>query len=118
MTAVSSAVSGIIHVLRTGIPWRAAPKEYGPGRTLCNHFRRWAEKGIWEQMFASLADEGGPERVAFDSTTMRAHRSASGGKGAAQQQCIGRSRGRPHDQDPPRDRRLGRPLLVALSRPP
>ena len=74
-------ISGIIHVLQTGIPWRAAPKEYGPGRTLYNRFRRWAEKGIWEKMFASLADEGFPERVAIDSTIVRAHRSASGGKG-------------------------------------
>ena len=74
-------ISGIIHVLLTGTPWRAAPKEYGPARTLYNRFRRWAEKGIWEAMFASLADEAFPERVVIDSTIVRAHRSARGGKG-------------------------------------
>ena len=74
-------ISGIIHVLQTGIPWRAAPSAYGPGRTLYNRFRRWAEKGIWEAMFASLADEEFAELVVIDSTIVRAHRSARGGKG-------------------------------------
>ena len=37
--------SGIIHVLQTGTPWSAASKEYGPGRTLCNCFRRLSGEG-------------------------------------------------------------------------
>jgi len=74
-------ISGIVHVLRTGTPWRQAPKAYGPGRTLYNRFRRWAAKGIWEEMFAALADPALPDRVIIDSTIVRAHRCASGGKG-------------------------------------
>jgi len=76
-------ISGIIHVLKTGTPWRQAPKEYGPGRTLYNRFRRWAEKGIWEGIFAALADPELPARIIIDSTIVRAHRCASGGKGGS-----------------------------------
>ena len=79
MIAASSVA--IIHVLQAGIPWRAAPSAYGPGRTLCNRFRRWAEKGIRKAMFASLADEEFAERVVIDGTIVRAHPSARGGKG-------------------------------------
>ena len=76
-------ISGIIHVLKTGTPWRQAPKAYGPGRTLYNRFRRWAEKGIWEEVFTALAAADLPERVIIDSTIVRAHRCASGGKGGS-----------------------------------
>jgi len=85
MIGASSVASfmycGIVHVLRTGTPWRQVPKAYGPGRTLYNRFRRWAAKGIWEEMFAALADPALPDRVIIDSTIVRAHRCASGGKG-------------------------------------
>jgi len=82
-------ISGIIHVLKTGVPWRSVPKEYGPARTLYNRFRRWAEKGIWEDMFATLADRDFPDRIIIDSTIVRAHRSASGGKGGSRDNASG-----------------------------
>jgi len=76
-------ISGIIHVLKTDTPWRQAPKEYGPGRTLYNRFRRWAEKGIWEEIFTSLRERDFPDRLVIDSTIVKAHRCASGGKGGS-----------------------------------
>ena len=33
-------ISGIIHVLRSGCPWRDCPREYGPHTTIYNHFNR------------------------------------------------------------------------------
>ncbi len=35
-------ISGIIHVLKRGLQWRDAPKEYGPHKTLYNRFIRWS----------------------------------------------------------------------------
>ena len=35
-------VSGIIHVIRNGLRWRDAPKNYGPHKTLYNRFVRWS----------------------------------------------------------------------------
>lgn len=75
-------ISGIIHVLQSGCRWKDAPKSYGPHKTLYNRFVRWAEKGVWERLFRQLALAGGPpETLMLDSTHVKAHRSAAGGKG-------------------------------------
>ena len=87
-------ISGIIHVLQSGCRWRDAPAVYGPYKTLYNRFVRWARKGVWERVFRELAAAGGPPLVLMlDSTPVKAHRSATGGKGGRMQQAIGRSRG-------------------------
>ena len=75
-------ISGIVHVLRSGGRWADAPAEYGPRKTLYNRFVRWAAKGVWQDVFQALAAAGGPPtKVLLDSTHVKAHRSASGGKG-------------------------------------
>ena len=75
-------ISGILHVLQSGCRWRDAPAVYGPYKTLYNRFVRWARKGVWEQVFRELAAAGGPPMVLMlDSTPVKAHRSAAGGKG-------------------------------------
>ena len=76
-------ISGIIHILKSGGRWPDAPRDqYGPHKTLYNRFVRWAEKGVWADLFHALASAGGPPaQVLIDSTAVRAHRSAAGGKG-------------------------------------
>lgn len=75
-------LSGIVHVLRSGCPWSHCPRDYGPAKTMYNRFVRWARRGIWKDIFAALAGrEGHPDRLLIDSTIVRAHRSAAGGKG-------------------------------------
>lgn len=75
-------ISGIVHVLKSGCRWCDAPAEYGPRKTLYNRFVRWSAKGVWHKIFVALADAGGPPSQALiDSSIVRAHRSASGGKG-------------------------------------
>ena len=75
-------ISGIIHVLKSGGRWVDAPEVYGPRKTLYNRFVRWAQKGVWTDLFHTLANAGGPSaHVLIDSSAVRAHRSASGGKG-------------------------------------
>ena len=77
-------ISGIVHVLKSGGRWADAPPVYGPRKTLYNRFVRWAAKGVWEDIFHALAAAGGPPaQVMIDSTAVRAHRSASGGKGGS-----------------------------------
>jgi len=77
-------ISGIVHVLRSGCPWRHAPREYGPPKTLYNRYVRWAIKGVWRRLFETLAAAGGPPtEVLLDATYAKAHRSASGGKGGS-----------------------------------
>ena len=35
-------LSGILHVLKTGCPWRDVPVEYGPATTVYNRYDRWS----------------------------------------------------------------------------
>ena len=75
-------ISGIVHVLKSGCRWIDAPAIYGPRKTLYNRFVRWAAKGVWVDIFHALASAGGPPmEVLIDSSAVKAHRCASGGKG-------------------------------------
>ena len=78
-------ISGIVHVLKSGGRWADAPAEiYGPKKTLYNRFVRWAAKGVWTGLFEALASAGGPPaQVLIDSSAVKAHRCASGGKGGS-----------------------------------
>jgi len=77
-------ISGIVHVLKSGGRWIDAPPEYGPRKTLYNRYVRWAAKGVWVNLFHALAQAGGPPaQLLIDSSAVKAHRSASGGKGGS-----------------------------------
>ena len=77
-------ISGILHVLKTGCRWVDCPPEYGPHTTIYNRFVRWAKRGVWERLFHELAQRGrAHETQMIDSTHVKAHRSASGGKGGS-----------------------------------
>lgn len=71
-------ISGIIYVIRNGLQWKDAPREYGPHKTLYNRFVRWSRRGVFERIFAGLAGEGSsPERIMIDATHLKAHRTAA-----------------------------------------
>jgi transposase len=77
-------ISGIVHVLISGCRWKDAPAVYGPRKTLYNRFQRWAAKGVWASLFHALATAGGPPaELLIDSSAVKAHRCASGGKGGS-----------------------------------
>ncbi len=75
-------ISGIIHMLQCGARWRDCPPEYGPYTTIYNRFNRWSKRDRWQAIFTALAgDAEEPVTLALDSTSIKAHRSAAGGKG-------------------------------------
>ena len=75
-------LSGIMHVMRVGCRWQDCPSEYGPHKTIYNRFARWSERGIWQKIFESVAGScDSPTQVALDSSHVKVHRCASGGKG-------------------------------------
>ena len=64
-------ISGIIFVIRNGLRWRDAPKEYGPHKTIYNRFVRWSRLGVFNKIFAQLASKGPrPERLMIDATCL------------------------------------------------
>jgi transposase len=86
-------ISGIMHVLKTGCRWCDLPSEYGPHTTIYNRFVRWARRGVWEDLFHALAARGrSGQTQMIDSTHVKAHRSASGGKGGSKiKRLVGRA---------------------------
>jgi len=88
-------LSGIVQALKSGGRWGDCPEHvYGPKKTLYNCFRRWAERGVWERIFAQLAGvDGVPERLFIDSSCIKVHRTAGGAKGGALAHGIGITKG-------------------------
>ena len=62
-------ISGIVFVIRNGLRWRDAPRDYGPHKTIYNRFVRWSRLGVFNRIFAELSAKG-PKP---DSTDDRCH---------------------------------------------
>lgn len=71
-------VEAVLHVARTGLPWRDLPSEFGAWNTTYKRFSRWGESGVWEKIFAELSRDGDFSEVSIDSTIVRAHQHAAG----------------------------------------
>ncbi len=82
-------INGILWRLRCGTPWRDVPRKYGNWNTIYRRFRRWSEAGVWEAVSVTLAeimaDSG---HYSIDSTTVRAHVWAAGGKGGLVEELL------------------------------
>jgi putative transposase len=74
-------VEGVLWIVRTGCPWRDLPEAFGNWNSVFRRFSRWSEKGVWDQIFAALADDPDFEYLIIDSTIVRAHQHAAGAKG-------------------------------------
>jgi transposase len=75
-------INGILWRLRCGTPWRDVPEKYGNWNSIYRRFRRWSASGVWESVAIALAEtmaDSGHYNI--DSTSVRAHVSAAGGKG-------------------------------------
>ena len=75
-----AALTGILFVLKTGIPWEYLPKEMccGSGMTCWRRLRDWQIAGLWDKIHRVLldrlrkADEIDFSRVVVDSGSVRA----------------------------------------------
>lgn len=76
-------LNGIFFVLRTGSPWRDLPERYGPYTSVYNRFNRWAKRGVWLRVFEALAARSPQSLHLIDSSIIRAHQHAAGGKKGA-----------------------------------
>jgi putative transposase len=101
-------VEAVLRVVRTGAPRRDPPAAFGPWNTALRRFGRWAAAGAWERLFAAVSDDPDLEYLILDSTVVRAHRHAAGGKGGCGSGRRPLAR-RPDHQDPPRRARAGPP---------
>ncbi|MGW1047450.1 IS5 family transposase [Streptomyces sp. NPDC002547] len=78
-------IDGIRFRVRTGVPWRDVPVEYGPWGRIYDLFRRWQRDGTWYRVLTQLqclADAKGAIMwdLSVDSTVCRAHQHAAGAR--------------------------------------
>ena len=79
-----AALTGIIFVLKSGIPWEMLPQEMGcgSGSTCWRRLKDWEEAGVWEKLHRVLLDRLGKadeidwERASLDSASVPAKRGA------------------------------------------
>jgi len=79
-----AALTGIVFVLKSGIPWEMLPQEMGcgSGSTCWRRLRDWQEAGVWEELHQALLDRLGQadridwERASLDSASVPAKRGA------------------------------------------
>jgi transposase len=79
-----AALTGILFVLHTGLPWEMLPQEMGCGSgvTCWRRLRDWHEAGVWERLHRGLldrlgiADEIDWSRASLDSRLVPAKRGA------------------------------------------
>lgn len=84
------ALTGILFVLKSGIPWEMLPQEMGcgSGMTCWRRLKEWQEAGVWKRLHELLlaklreADQIDWSRAVVDSGSIRAV--GGGGKNRAQ----------------------------------
>jgi transposase len=66
-------LTGILFVLRTGIPWELLPQEMGcgSGMTCWRRLRDWQEAGVWKRVHQVLLDRlGGSEQIDWSRASL------------------------------------------------
>jgi len=79
-----AALTGILFVLHTGLPWELLPQEMGCGSgvTCWRRLRDWQAAGVWERLHRVLLDQLGTadeidwSRASLDSRLVPAKRGA------------------------------------------
>ena len=79
-----AALTGILFVLQSGIPWEMLPQEMGcgSGMTCWRRLRDWQQAGVWDRLQRVLLDRLGRRnaidfrRAALDSASVAAKRGA------------------------------------------
>jgi transposase len=74
-------LEGVLWIVRTGAPWRDLPPCFGNWFSVWKRFRRWALKGVFENIFRALSGEPDFEYALIDGTIVKVHRHGTGAKG-------------------------------------
>jgi transposase len=71
-------VEAVTWKFRSGAPCRDLPERFGDWNNTHRRFSRWAEKGVWENLFKALADDPDNDYAMIDATIVRAHQHGAG----------------------------------------
>jgi transposase len=73
-------VEAILWIARTGAPWRDLPDAFGRWHTAYMRYNRWCKKGVWQQIFDTLADDPDLEQLMIDGSIVRVHQQGAAKK--------------------------------------
>ena len=79
-------VNAVLYVLKTGIPWEDLPPRFGKPNRVWKQYDRWCASGMWQRVAKALGDadladdDDAPEELQLDSTSIKAHPTASTGR--------------------------------------
>jgi len=86
-------LSAIFYVLRTGIPWRDLPEQFGPWSSVYSRFRRWCAVGLFAQMLELVAARATGQLRHIDCSHIKLHQYGANPRGGHAAQAIGRTKG-------------------------
>ncbi|HCQ8188736.1 TPA: IS5 family transposase [Proteus mirabilis] len=85
-------LEGILFRMRTGIPWRDLPEEFGDWNTVFRRFNLWSKKGVMTEIFQFLSRLNDPQWLFIDGSIVKTHQDGANVISPSEQ-AIGRSRG-------------------------
>lgn len=85
-------VTAMIYVLRTGVPWRDLPTQFGPWSSVYTRWRRWCAQGLWAQLLV-CCQRWATGRLRFvDCSYIKLHQHGANPRGGQHAAGIGRTR--------------------------
>ena len=108
-------LEAVVWKVRTGVPWRDLPKEFGSWQTIYSRFRRWALAGRFKAIFEAMQIDVDDYWHSIDGSYVRAHQHSAGGTGGAGKNAIGPSRGGRTTKLHARVDSEGRPIQIEIS---
>lgn len=73
-------IEAVLWLVRAGAAWRDLPPRFGKWGTVWKRFRRWAEKDVFERIFAALSGDPDFEYALIDGAIVKVHRHGAGAR--------------------------------------
>jgi transposase len=108
--------AAIVYVLRTGIQWKALPREFGSASAVHQYFQDWQKAGLFLKLWqAGLAEYDGMQGIGWEWQSI----DGAMGKAPLGQECVGANptdRGKKGTQAKRVSRRAWRPAVARRQR--
>ena len=72
--------NALLWLARSGARWRDLPERFGDYQAVKRRYYRWIKHGVFERLFAAMADAPDLEWISIDATVIRAQAQAAGAR--------------------------------------
>lgn len=76
-------LNDILWIAKSGAAWRDLPERYGSWETVYGKFKKWEEKGVFQEIFDTLNIDADYQDLSLDSSSVKAHQHSAGAKKGA-----------------------------------